>query len=29
VKYKPEYEKCKTIAKEKNISIDKVYKAVY
>lgn len=29
VKYKPEYEECKTIAKEKNISIDKVYKAVY
>ena len=28
-KYKPEYEECKTIAKEKNISIDKVYKAVY
>lgn len=29
VKYKPEYEECKTIAKEKNISIDKVYKSVY
>ena len=29
VKYKPEYEECKTIAKEKNISIDKVYKAIY
>ncbi len=29
VKYKPEYEECKTIAKEKNVSIDKVYKAVY
>jgi Uncharacterized conserved protein len=29
VKYKPEYEECKTIAKENNISIDKVYKAVY
>lgn len=29
VKYKPEYEECKAIAKEKNISIDKVYKAVY
>lgn len=28
VKYKPEYEECKTIAKEKNIAIDKVYKAV-
>lgn len=29
VKYKPEYEECKTIAKEKNIAIDKIYKAVY
>jgi len=29
VKYKPEYEECKVIAKEKNISILKVYKAVY
>lgn len=29
VKYKPEYEECKTIAKEKNIPIDKIYKAVY
>jgi uncharacterized protein (DUF111 family) len=29
VKYKPEYEECRIIAKEKNISIDKVYKAVY
>jgi len=29
VKYKPEYEECKTIAKEKNIPIDMVYKAVY
>lgn len=29
VKYKPEYEECKAIAKEKNINIDKVYKAVY
>lgn len=29
VKYKPEYEECKTIAKEKNIPIHKVYKAVY
>lgn len=28
VKYKPEYEECRTIAKEKNISIDKVYKSV-
>ncbi|AQS09740.1 hypothetical protein CLOBY_18710 [Clostridium saccharobutylicum] len=29
VKYKPEYEECKSIAKEKNISIDTVYKSVY
>ncbi|MBU3214743.1 nickel pincer cofactor biosynthesis protein LarC [Clostridium estertheticum] len=29
LKYKPEYEECKTIAKEKNISIDKIYKAIY
>ncbi len=29
VKYKPEYEECKAIAKEKNVSINKVYKAVY
>lgn len=29
VKYKPEYEECRTIAKEQNISIDKIYKAVY
>jgi uncharacterized protein (TIGR00299 family) protein len=29
VKYKPEYEECVSLAKEKNISIDKVYKAVY
>jgi len=29
VKYKPEYEECKAIAKEKNISIDKIYKALY
>lgn len=28
VKYKPEYEECKTIAKEKNIPIDKIYKAI-
>ena len=28
VKYKPEYEECRIIAKEKNIAIDKVYKAV-
>lgn len=29
VKYKPEYEECRAIAKERNISIDKVYKAIY
>lgn len=29
VKYKPEYEECKAIAKEKKLSIDKIYKAVY
>lgn len=29
VKYKAEYEECRTIAKEQNISIDKIYKAVY
>ncbi|MDF2882973.1 MAG: hypothetical protein K0R54_3530 [Clostridiaceae bacterium] len=29
VKYKPEYEECKAIAKEKNIPIDSIYKAVY
>lgn len=29
VKYKPEYEECKSIAKEKNISIHTVYKSVY
>lgn len=29
VKYKPEYEECMTIAKEKNMPLDKVYKAVY
>lgn len=29
VKYKPEYEECKAIAKEKNIPIEKVYEAVY
>jgi len=28
-KYKPEYEDCKSIAKEKNIILDKVYKEVY
>lgn len=29
VKYKPEYEECRKIANENNISIDMVYKAVY
>ncbi|MFL0249822.1 nickel pincer cofactor biosynthesis protein LarC [Clostridium neuense] len=29
VKYKPEYEECKTIAKEKKLPLDKIYKAVY
>ncbi|PJI06529.1 MULTISPECIES: nickel pincer cofactor biosynthesis protein LarC [Clostridium] len=29
LKYKPEYEECKTIAEEKNVTIDKIYKAVY
>ncbi|URZ17479.1 nickel pincer cofactor biosynthesis protein LarC [Clostridium felsineum] len=29
VKYKPEYEECKAIAKEKDVTIDSVYKAVY
>ena len=28
-KNKPEYEECRTIAKENYISTDKVYKAVY
>lgn len=28
VKFKPEYEECKSIAKNMNVSIDKVYKAV-
>jgi uncharacterized protein (TIGR00299 family) protein len=28
-KYKPEYEECRSIAKEKNITLDKVYKEVY
>jgi len=28
-KYKPEYEECRSIAKEKNIILDKVYKEVY
>ncbi|MEQ8156092.1 MAG: nickel pincer cofactor biosynthesis protein LarC [Clostridiaceae bacterium] len=29
VKYKPEYEECRTIAKAKKIPINKVYKAIY
>lgn len=29
VKYKPEYEECRNIAKERNVPIDKIYKAVY
>ncbi len=29
VKYKPEYEECKSIAKEKNVTLDSVYKEVY
>lgn len=29
VKYKPEYEECKSIAKEKNITLDSVYKEAY
>jgi len=29
IKYKPEYEECRSIAKEKNITIEKVYKEVY
>lgn len=29
VKYKPEYEECKAIAKEKNISLEKLYKEIY
>ena len=29
VKYKPEYEECKAVAKEKNITLDKVYKEIY
>lgn len=29
VKYKPEYEECKNIAKEKDITLDSVYKEVY
>lgn len=29
IKYKPEYEECRIIAKEKNITLEKVYKEVY
>ena len=29
VKYKPEYEECKSIAREKNMTLDSVYKEVY
>ncbi|WP_297425857.1 nickel pincer cofactor biosynthesis protein LarC [Clostridium sp.] len=29
VKYKPEYEECKSIAKEKNVAIGRVYNEVY
>jgi uncharacterized protein (TIGR00299 family) protein len=29
VKYKPEYEECKSIAKEKNVTMEKVYREVY
>jgi hypothetical protein len=29
VKYKPEYEECKSIAKEHNVTIEKIYKEVY
>ncbi|MDS0524844.1 nickel pincer cofactor biosynthesis protein LarC [Clostridium sp. SHJSY1] len=29
IKYKPEYEECKTIAKEKNVPLEAVYKEVY
>ncbi|WP_160687411.1 nickel pincer cofactor biosynthesis protein LarC [Clostridium sp. C2-6-12] len=29
VKYKPEYEECKAVAKEKNITLDSIYKEVY
>jgi len=28
-KYKPEYEECRTIAKEKNITLEEVYREVY
>lgn len=29
VKYKPEYEECKAVAKEKNITLEKLYKEIY
>lgn len=29
IKYKPEYEECKAVAKEKNITLDSIYKEVY
>lgn len=29
IKYKPEYEECKVIAKENNITMEKIYKEVY
>lgn len=29
IKYKPEYEECKAVAKEKNITLDRIYKEVY
>ena len=29
IKYKPEYEECRSIAKENNITIEKIYKEVY
>lgn len=29
VKYKPEYEDCKKIAKEKNVTMEKLYKEIY
>ncbi|AYD40429.1 nickel pincer cofactor biosynthesis protein LarC [Clostridium fermenticellae] len=29
IKYKPEYEECKIISKEKDIPIDRIYKSIY
>lgn len=29
VKYKPEYEECKAVAKEKDINLEKIYKEIY